>query len=299
MLKKILIIFMIFLICFSNISIIYSSGQQEEDDYYTVIGDDGYTDYERDVKNGKLGEDGLTDYERNVLKKTAQNKQDKNEKDNNSNNEKNNNDKTDIKYPVSNTDTPNIDVPEPPPTYSISGKVWEDTNKKTNEYSVLKGDGIFQEGENLIEGITVNLYKEENNNDIISTTTTDSNGSYTFEGVEEGKYKVDFVYGKNPNNLKYNGQDYKSTLLSPNTSTKNENNKTNTEETIIETNEAIIDLVFVIDHSSSMNLLLDGTAENVVDQVNCRSGLIQQALYGNRRRNHFNSTIIKYFSKKY
>ena len=70
---------------------------------------------------------------------------------------------------------------------SIGDTVWEDTNK----------DGIQDEGEPGVAGVTVNLldsegspYTDENGDPI--TATTDETGKYLFEKLPEGSYFVDF-----------------------------------------------------------------------------------------------------------
>ena len=68
-------------------------------------------------------------------------------------------------------------------TYKIEGLAWLDKNK----------DGMRNAGEEVLSGITVQLVNNENRA-ILKTTTTDSAGSYTFAGVENGKYAVLFDF---------------------------------------------------------------------------------------------------------
>lgn len=151
---------------------------------------------------------------------------------------------------VSNTDSDDEDHSQDIPitntenTYTISGKVWEDKKNISDEYGVLKGDGIYQEEDEdkLVGGITVNLINE--NSEIIKTATTNSNGFYSFSDIETGNYKVQFVYGKNKENLKYNGQDYKSSIYYKlNSSGSSSGNSSSNEKR---------DILFVIDLSGSM-----------------------------------------------
>lgn len=101
-----------------------------------------------------------------------------------------------------NPSTPAPSTPEPtPPTYSISGSVWEDTD-------ISSGKGIFDTGDILIDGIKVTLYSS--NSQELNTTTT-SNGNYQFSNLDSGNYKIGFTYGDST----YNGLNYKS-AFSPN-----------------------------------------------------------------------------------
>ena len=67
---------------------------------------------------------------------------------------------------------------------SISGTVWEDENK----------NGIIDDSERKIQGITLKLINSGNNSEI-ATTSTDSNGEYKFEELKKGNYKVKIEYG--------------------------------------------------------------------------------------------------------
>lgn len=64
---------------------------------------------------------------------------------------------------------------------SIGDKVWKD----------LDGDGIQDDGEWGVEGVTVNLLDADMN--IIETVTTDEDGMYLFDELEAGDYYVQFV----------------------------------------------------------------------------------------------------------
>ncbi len=66
------------------------------------------------------------------------------------------------------------------PTNTIGDFVFEDLNE----------DGIQDGGEPGIEGVTVNLY--DNNDVLIATTTTDASGAYIFTGVPAGDYYINF-----------------------------------------------------------------------------------------------------------
>lgn len=64
---------------------------------------------------------------------------------------------------------------------SIGDKVWFDTNK----------NGIQDNGETGVPGISVKLFDCSNN--LIATTTTDANGNYLFANLTPGHYYVQFI----------------------------------------------------------------------------------------------------------
>ncbi|MCQ1190511.1 carboxypeptidase regulatory-like domain-containing protein, partial [Staphylococcus aureus] len=67
------------------------------------------------------------------------------------------------------------------PKYNLGDYVWEDTNK----------NGIQDQGEKGISGVTVTL-KDENGN-VLKTVTTDADGKYKFTDLDNGNYKVEFT----------------------------------------------------------------------------------------------------------
>lgn len=115
------------------------------------------------------------------------------------------------------------DVPDVPTgkNRELTGFVWED---KEGTISGI-GNGIYDGGsEKKIEGIQVELTEVVKYQDSsgkpqyaeISTGVfkTGSDGTYTINNYKPGCYIVRFTYGNDPldeNNMKYNGQDYKST----------------------------------------------------------------------------------------
>ena len=123
---------------------------------------------------------------------------------------------------------------------SFEGYVYEDLNK----------NGLYDENENLLEGIKVKLLL---NNAVIETINTNRKGYYRFEQKPPGNYNIEFEYGteeqlKKEMNLEintynksdifnrfYNGQDYRSTQ------SKN-----------IIREELPIHLIFILDISGSM-----------------------------------------------
>ncbi|HDI6370974.1 TPA: carboxypeptidase regulatory-like domain-containing protein, partial [Staphylococcus aureus] len=67
------------------------------------------------------------------------------------------------------------------PKYNLGDYVWEDTNK----------NGIQDQDEKSISGVTVTL-KDENGN-VLKTVTTDADGKYKFTDLDNGNYKVEFT----------------------------------------------------------------------------------------------------------
>lgn len=90
----------------------------------------------------------------------------------------------------------------------INGTVWEDERNNTVNFAQI-GNGLFDDGENKVEGVTVELVKQDTN-EIIKSTITDQNGNYTISEFIPDNYFVKFTYGQDGG--KYNGQDYKSTI---------------------------------------------------------------------------------------
>ncbi|HCT1797114.1 TPA: MSCRAMM family adhesin SdrD, partial [Staphylococcus aureus] len=67
------------------------------------------------------------------------------------------------------------------PKYNLGDYVWEDTNK----------NGIQDQDEKGISGVTVTL-KDENGN-VLKIVTTDADGKYKFTDLDNGNYKVEFT----------------------------------------------------------------------------------------------------------
>ena len=65
------------------------------------------------------------------------------------------------------------------PSASISGYVWYDDN----------GDGVFDQGEGGLEGVTVYLYRD-NDGVLVDTQTSAQDGSYRFSDLSAGDYIV-------------------------------------------------------------------------------------------------------------
>ena len=106
---------------------------------------------------------------------------------------------------------------------TMSGVVFEDAplQAKLNNNERI-GDGIYQNGENKVNKVKVELLCQ-NNEDVDKLNKieirTNSDGSYTLAGFIPGDYLIKFTYGDyeclvspQNNNEMYTGQDYKSTL---------------------------------------------------------------------------------------
>lgn len=135
-------------------------------------------------------------------------------------------------------------------TRKISGNVWEEDRNKTERLSKI-GDGQYAENtegnkEGTIKGVEVQLIDikatQAQNKEVIAKiykngewteakTTTGDDGYYEFDGYIPSAYVVKFTYGVNTDSknekgkdiIKYNGQDYKSTLYYTPSSPENNN----------------------------------------------------------------------------
>ena len=99
---------------------------------------------------------------------------------------------------------------------TITGFVWEDTRNNKVDDSVI-GDGVYNNKDTKIdiakEGIKVELYiaKSEKQFELVKDAKLSVDGNkYTFSNVVAGDYIVRFTYGDGT--VKYNGQDYKTTI---------------------------------------------------------------------------------------
>src|SRR5207302_11418362 len=63
---------------------------------------------------------------------------------------------------------------------SVSGVVFHDDNR----------NGVFDSGESPMSGQTVYLY--DGNGSYLGATTSDSTGGYSFGGLADGNYRVDY-----------------------------------------------------------------------------------------------------------
>ena len=99
---------------------------------------------------------------------------------------------------------------------TITGFVWEDARNNKVDDSVI-GDGVYNNKDTKIdiakEGIKVELYraKSEKQFELVKDAKLSVDGNkYTFSNVVAGDYIVRFTYGDGT--VKYNGQDYKTTI---------------------------------------------------------------------------------------
>ena len=84
------------------------------------------------------------------------------------------------------------------PTSTITGFVWNDLNE----------NGLQNDGENGIPGVTVTL--SDGNGNEVATTTTDANGNYSFSDVKSDNYELIFDASNDPvvgNNFEVTLQD--------------------------------------------------------------------------------------------
>ena len=150
---------------------------------------------------------------------------------------------------------------------TIEGKVFEDkTESELQSAKERKGDGIYNDNENTVGGVKVELITtngdvatifptitDENGNLVVNAKgqeipaiveTTEKDGYYIFRGIEPEKYYIRYTYtngitkifDKSGNEVKdINVQDYKSTIITSDTIRKafedNENNLTWYKET--------------------------------------------------------------------
>lgn len=72
-------------------------------------------------------------------------------------------------------------VAPPPVTSSLTGQVYVDSNR----------NGIFDEGETGIEGVSIGLTGTDDlGNPVVLTAVTNANGTYTFGGLRAGSYTI-------------------------------------------------------------------------------------------------------------
>lgn len=146
------------------------------------------------------------------------------------------NDLTKLKYEDDTYASPTLYFKSEENQRKISGTVFEDNTEVTKQ-KVKTGNGKLDNGENKINGVTVELYeanKESNNK--IATTYTNENGKYLFSGFLPGTYTIKYKYGDSgktalktaPNKASYNGEDYQSTNNSIKVSGAAETNQLNT-----------------------------------------------------------------------
>lgn len=144
----------------------------------------------------------------------------------------------------------------------ISGSVWEDQETVDLLYNQKVGNGLYDEGEQGISNIDVQLVEkiqidgieyekiwteddfkdltdEEKEEFRLKDVTTDENGNYYFKGVLAGNYVVRFKYGNKEANIKYNGQDYKNTAYQADMTNADGSTTLNNEWQDIKTTEVV------------------------------------------------------------
>ena len=102
----------------------------------------------------------------------------------------------------------------------LTGTVFEDTAlaEKLEEDNERIGDGAYEDGDNLVNQVKVQLICTNGDVEVKETRTNDQ-GAYEFTDYIPGDYTIKFTYGDyeslvavQPNNEMYTGQDYKSTI---------------------------------------------------------------------------------------
>lgn len=183
-------------------------------------------------------------------------KDDDNKNDNNDDKNNNDNNNNDNKDPNDNKDN------EQNKTYSISGCIWKDENK----------NGIRENKETLLKGITVKLFDIENNSIVVidenkQIKETDDNGKYIFSKIPKGKYIVLF---------EYDTQNYKLTTYQ-------------SREASETTNSDVINKTVSIDGIEKLVAVTDNIDITNNNYVNIDMGLVENS--------NFNLSINKVISK--
>lgn len=102
----------------------------------------------------------------------------------------------------------------------LTGTVFEDAAlvEKLEEDNERIGDGAYENGDNLVNQVKVQLICTNGDVEVKETRTNDQ-GTYEFTDYIPGDYTIKFTYGDyeslvaiQPNNEMYTGQDYKSTI---------------------------------------------------------------------------------------
>ena len=184
-------------------------------------------------------------------------------------------------------DKPNPDNPDPdnPNTekYSVSGLVWKDENK----------NGIRENSEMLLSGITVKLFNIDTNEIVVinnekQITTTDANGKYTFSGIDNGNYIVLFEYDTNK---------YKLTTYKGNGATEESNSDVINKSVSIDGVEKKVGVTDTINVSNQNKSHIDmGLIENGTYNISLNKYITNiKVAYGNEEQNYAydNSKLVK------
>lgn len=89
----------------------------------------------------------------------------------------------------------------------IHGSVFEDNAVTSGQGNIRQGDGIYNDDENGIAGVKVELVTSDDK-DVVAITTTDNDGNFTLLDFVPGEYKIVYTWGDN----KYRVQNYKGTI---------------------------------------------------------------------------------------
>ncbi len=135
---------------------------------------------------------------------------------------------------------------------SISGKVWVDSNK----------NGIIDNNETGLEGVTLRLINTSSNNEE-ANTTTNTNGEYKFDGLPKGNYKVRIEHSDKYYLTEKNVGDNQEVNSKFNVSTKETDEITKLNNTVII--NATVD---------NVNAGLIGTTYNITTEVKGEGGNI-------------------------
>ncbi len=117
---------------------------------------------------------------------------------------------------IENIDTYEDDTDSAPPVQlevaanarKIQGSVFVDsTSEELRIGQIRQGNGIFDDGENIVPNVQVKLHEENNSIDDMETIT-DENGNFEFSGYIPGKYTVTYIWGDKT----YTVQNYKGTI---------------------------------------------------------------------------------------
>ena len=184
-------------------------------------------------------------------------------------------------------DKPNPDNPDPdnPNTekYSVSGLVWKDENK----------NGIRENSEMLLSGITVKLFNIDTNEIVVinnekQITTTDANGKYTFSGIDNGNYIVLFEYDTNK---------YKLTTYKGNGATEESNSDVINKSVSIDGVEKKVGVTDTINVSNQNKSHIDmGLIENGTYNISLNKYITNiKVAYGSEEQNYAydNSKLVK------
>lgn len=113
---------------------------------------------------------------------------------------------------------PKITLKKHEPSRVLTGTVFLDSTTgelKTGE--IRQGNGAYDSGEKLLEGINVRLQDMDDANHYYDATTN-SSGEYKFEGFVPGRYQVIFTWGDNEYKVQY----YKGTVYDSNRNQEDE-----------------------------------------------------------------------------